>query len=329
MGAKIALISTHGGSELLMNTVKEKNQFTSLALQRYILLTVFYILLIFLLPASTITMRDYQLSAFEYRIVVFAVALPAVLVWLAAFIGYAKLREYAYAIRKTPEGIYFDQLAEGCTWLAWSLPVSTIIPTLLNAIANQHPGFHASAIIISNYLSLILPLIGFSMIASASRGLLGNVKVKLSLANARVIIVAFLILGVLYCFLTFSHFDLSSLSSTHNPYFLPAWLMVITVTIPYLYAWFMGILGVYEITLFSKHVRGILYRQALIFVVGGLLAVILSSVALQYINSVEPRVGHLVFNYRLVLVSLFRIIGGAGFVLLTLGASRLQKIEEV
>jgi hypothetical protein len=312
-----------------MKTAKETTRLTSSALQHYILLALFYIFLIFLLPASTITMRDYHLSVFEYHIVTFAIALPALVVWLAAFIGYAKLREYAQAIRKTPEGIYFDQLAEGCTWLAWSLPISTIIPTILNAVANKYPGFHASAIIISNYLSLVLPLIGFSVIASASRGLIGNIKVKLSLANARVIILGFLILGVLYCFLTFSRFDLNSLGSTSNPYFLPAWLMVITVTVPYLYAWFMGILGVYEMTLFSKHVRGVLYRQALGFVVGGLLAVILSSVALQYINSVEPRVGHLVFSYKLVLVSLFRIVGGGGFILIALGANRLQKIEEV
>lgn len=312
-----------------MKLIKEKPQVISRALQHYAMLAVFYILLIFLLPANTATMNDYHLSTFEYRIVAFAVALPALVVWLAAFIGYAQLRKYARAVSKTPEGIYFDQLAAGCTWLAWSLPVSMIVPAILNSIADSHPGFHSGAIIISNYISLIFPLIGFSVIASASRGLLGNVKAKLSLANARVIIIGFLTLGVMYCYLTFSQFNLASINSTDNPYFLPAWLMVITVTIPYLYAWFMGILGVYEITLFSKHVRGVLYRQALGLVVGGLSAVILSSVALQYINSVEPRVGHLVFGYKFVLVSLFRIIGGGGFILLAIGASRLQKIEEV
>ncbi len=293
------------------------------------MLAIFYVFLILVLPASTVATQDYNLSALEYRVILLALALPSLLIWLAAFIGYAKLRLYARSIRKTPEGIYFDQLAEGCTWLAWSLPVSTIVPTVLNAIANEHPGFHSIAIILSNYISLILPLIGFSVIAGASRGLLGNVRAKLSLANARIIIIGFLVLGVVYCFLTFSRFDLTSLGSTDNPYFLPAWLMVITVIVPYLYAWFMGILAAYELTLFSKHVRGVLYRQAVGFVVGGLLAVILSSVALQYINSVEPRVGHLVFSYKLILVLLFRIIGGAGFILLALGANRLQKIEEV
>jgi hypothetical protein len=312
-----------------MATPKETKQFTSRALQHYAMLAVFYVVLIFLLPPSASTMGTYHLSATDYRAVVFAVAIPSLAVWLAAFIGYAKLRQYAYSIRKTPEGIYFDQLAEGCTWLAWSLPVSTIIPSLLNALADSHPGFHTSSIIISNYISLLLPLIAFSVIANASRGLLTSVKVKLSLADARLIILGFLLLGVLYCFFTFRRFDLTSLSASNNPYFLPIWLMVITVTVPYLYAWFIGMLATYEITLFSRHVSGVLYRRALVFLVLGLLAVIFSSIALQYTNSVEPRVGHLVLNYKLVLTSLFRVIGGGGFILLALGASRLKKIEDV
>lgn len=312
-----------------MKTVKDTTPVISRALQHYVLLAVLYIALICFLPASTAAERAYHLSGLEYRVVMFALALPSLVVWLAAFIGYSKLRLYARSINDTPEGIYFDQLARGCAWLAWSLPVGTIVPTILNAIAEQHSGFHASAIIISNYIGLVLPLIGFSVIASASRGLLMNTKARMSLANARFLILAFLALGVLYCFLTFSNFNLSSLGSTDNPYFLPAWLMVITVIVPYLYAWFMGILAAYEITIFSKNVQGVLYRQALGLVVAGLLAVILSSVALQYINGVEPRVGHLVLSYKIVFVSLFRIVGGGGFVLLAIGAGRLKKIEEV
>ncbi len=312
-----------------MNRTKISTQLTSRALRHYAWLALFYSALIFLLPANDATRQTYHLSAFEYHIVSFIVALPTLAVWLAAFIGYAQLRNYAVSIRKTPEGIYFDQLAEGVTWLAWSLPVSVIVPYTLNAIANSHPGFHAGAIIISDYISLLLPLVAFSVIAAASRGLLSTVKVRLSLVNTRVLILSFLLLGVLYCFFTFRHFDLTSLGSSHNSYFLPIWLIVLTVTVPYLYAWFMGILASFEITLFRRHVRGVLYKQPLGLVVGGLLTVILSSVALQYIASVDPGTGHLLLNFRLILVLLFRMIGGGGFVLIALGANRLRKIEEV
>lgn len=300
-----------------------------LALRRAGLLVVAYVTLIFVLPASRATMRTYHLSPLEYRCIFLAVQLPSLLAWLAAFFGAAKLRQYVYLVRKAPEGPYFNKLANGSSWLAWSLPIPAIASLLLNAIANHWQGFYSTSIIASNYLNLILPLVAFTVIGSASLGLLRQAKLNFSLANARTIMVSFLVAGVLYCYLTFQRFDLTSLGSTANPYFLPIWLMVLSVIIPYLYAWFVGLLAAYEITLVSRQTTGILYRQALQLLVFGLVAIIVSSIALQYMNSVQPRVGHLVLGYQLVLASTFRIIGGGGFVLMALGATRLKKIEEV
>jgi hypothetical protein len=110
---------------------------------------------------------------------------------------------------------------------------------------------------------------------------------------------------------------------------LPAWLMIVSVIVPYLYAWCIGLLAAYEIMVFSVNVRGLLYRRALLFLVIGLVAVILSSIAYQYVNSVVPRTGELVFNYKLLLTLAIRIVSGIGFFVLAIGASRLKKIEEV
>lgn len=313
----------------MKKNTNETPKLTTRALQHFAWVAAFYVLLSLLLPASEATRQAYGLTTFEYHVVALLVAFPTLMVWLAAFIGYSQLRGYARAVRKTPEGIYFDQLAGGITWLAWSLPVSVIVPLVFNSIADNGRNFHAGSIIVSNYMTLILPLVAFSVIAGASRGLLATVKVKLTLTNARFIIAAFLLLGVLYCFATFRHFDLTSLGSTQNPYFLPLWFMVVTVTVPYLYAWFMGILAAFEITLFSRSVKGVLYKRPLGLLAAGLLLVILSSVAQQYTASVEPRLSHLVLDYRLVLTLLFRLITGGGFILIALGARRLQKIEEV
>jgi len=313
----------------VMTSDKRTAQLTTRALQRAIFLAFIYIALIFLLPASKATMRAYHLSTLEYRAILFTVMLPSLVAWLAAFIGYAKLRQYVYSIRMTPEGTYFGKLATGCAWLAWSLPLPAILSLILSATANKWPAFYPSSIIASNYVNLLLPLIAFSIIGAASRGLISRAELKFSLASVRTIMLLFLAAGVLYCYLTFQRFDLTSLSSTHNPYFLPIWLMVLSVIIPYLYAWFVGLLAAYEITLFSKHTKGILYRRALEWLVAGLVTIIASSIALQYLNGIQPRVGHLIINYPLVLSSIFRIIGGGGFVLLTIGAARLKKIEEV
>jgi hypothetical protein len=135
--------------------------------------------------------------------------------------------------------------------------------------------------------------------------------------------------GVLYCYLIFRQLGSISFGSTADPYYLPLWLMVTTVTIPYLYAWFIGLLAAYEISAYSRHIRGLLYKQSLWLLAIGLVVVIGSSVTLQYINSVGPRAGYLLLNYHLLFLSCCRIIGSCGYALIALGAIRLKKIEEV
>lgn len=297
--------------------------------QTCILLILIYVCLIFLLPTNRETLHVYHINNLEYRFILVALALPSILVWFVAFTGYSKLRQYAEALRSTPEGQHFERLASGTAWLAWSLPAAAITTLVLSGIANKWPSFHASSIIISNYINLLYSLIAFTIIGSGSRGLLNAARLKFSLASLRTMVLLFLTAGVLYCYLTFRRFDLTSLSSTHNPYFLPIWLTVLTVIIPYLYVWFMGLLASYEISLLSKQVSGVLYRQALQFLFGGLIAVIIGSSALQYLNSVQPQVGHLIIDYRLMLNLIFRLIGGIGFIAITAGAIRLKRIEEV
>ena len=304
-------------------------QLTALALRRAGWLALIYIVLIFVLPANEATLRTHHLSAWQYRLTLLAVTLPLVLAWVVAFVGYARLREYVQLVRKTPEGVHFDKLATGTAWLAWSLPLPAIVVLLLGGLANHWPGFYATSIIISNYLELALPLVAFSIIGVASRGLVNQAKLKISLLSSRLIMLLLLAAGVLYCYLAFQHLDLSSLGSTHNPYFLPLWLMVLSLIIPYLYAWFVGLVAAYEITLFSRQTTGVLYHQALRLLALGLVVIIASSIAQQYISGVQPRTNHLIFGYHMVLSSIFYVLSGVGFALLAIGANRLKKIEEI
>lgn len=299
------------------------------AMQYYLLLTALYLGLILLVPANSDSMANYDLSALEYRILYFAIALPAMAVWFVAFYAYAKLQEYARSIKGSPEASAFERLATGCRWLAWSLPVPAVAAVALNAIADAWPAFHSTAIIMVTYITLILSLVAFSVIGMASKELITRAKVRFSAASARGVMLIFVIGGVLYCYLTFRQFEPGSLNSTDNPYFLPIWVMLLTVIIPYLYAWFVGILATYEIAAYAKRVRGVLYKQALHLFVSGLITVIGASIALQYISSVEPPAGHLSLNYRLLLITIFRILDGVGFALIAAGVLRLKKIEEV
>lgn len=274
-------------------------------------------------------MGQYRLSALEYHVLLLALILPSIVVWVAAFYSYAKLEEYARSVMKTSEGPAFARLATGLKWLAWSLPITAIVTLVFSSISSYSPGFHSTAIIITNYLSLGLPLVAFSIIGTASRAMVEHAKLSLSSASIRSILIIFITGGVLYCYFTFSNFNLTSLGSTNNPYYLPAWLLVVSIVIPYLYAWFVGLLAAYEINSFSNNVSGLFYRRPLRLLAGGLWTVIFSSVALQYSSTLAPNIDHLLLNYHLILISIFKIIGGVGYLMIALGASRLKKIEDI
>lgn len=293
------------------------------------LLSALYFALLILLPAHETTAQAYNLSNLQYKGIRLTIALPTVVIWFIAFLGYGSLRHYAGLVRKATEGRYFKQLADGCAWLAWSLPVTMLATYLLKSAASQWPHFHASAIIVTNYLSLLLSLAAFVLIGNAARRLLQGTPYKFSLSYIRFFVIFFALAGILYCYLVFRHLDVPGLNSSGNPYFLPVWLLVLTVIMPQLYAWFIGLLGAYELALFGKHTDGLLYRQALLYVSWGIIAVIASLIALQYINMVAPQTGYLQINAQLVANVVFCFLEAAGFGLLAAGATKLTKIEQV
>lgn len=293
------------------------------------LLTLIYILFVLFLPLSRGDLMPYHLSALEYRIILLLISIPLVAIWFIAFWGYAKLSDYARSVEKTKEGKHFFKLAHGLAWLAWSLPIAAIANQINTSIDASHSAWHNGFVILNNYLELALPLVAFIIIGLSAKGLVDAAKINLNLHSARVIMGLFIILGSLYCYLTLRAIDLSSLSSTHNPYHLPAWLMLITIISPYLYAWFIGLLAAYEINAYSRSVKGVLYKRPLFLLTSGLSAIILSFIASQYLSNIWQNNHHLTFNIHLVIIILFRVIGGAGFLAIAIGASRLKRIEVV
>ncbi|MEO8105193.1 MAG: hypothetical protein ABI602_02550 [Candidatus Saccharibacteria bacterium] len=299
------------------------------AMGYYILLSAIYLLLAVALPGNTQASRIYHLTIPQYHLLQFMVILPLMLLAFSAFYGYAKLQNYANSIEQTPEGKDFDLLALGCKWLAWGLLIPAIITIILSSIANAHPGFAGTSLIISNYVSLLVAIVAFGFISTGSHGLLSRTKKRLSALNLKMLIIAFVLIGVIYCFLTFRQLVGNSIGSTNNPYALPLWLMFLTIIIPYLYAWIVGLLAAYEIILFSKLSRGVLYRHALQQVASGLSIVIASSVALQYLSAAVPRNEHLSLNSSLAATYAIRLGAAVGYILIARGAMRMKKIEEV
>lgn len=299
------------------------------ALKYYGIVAFSYIALALLLPANHIAQRDYHLSSGAYHALLFVVVLPLIGIWLGAFYSYARLKQYSHAVAETPEGVEFEKIGNGFRWLAWGSAVIAILTLLLNAIANEHPGFHAFSIIVANYGSLIVPLVGYSMISSGSRGLNISQRITISSKGAKVLVVLFMLIGVAYCFITFQRLNLHAMTASDNPYYLPAWIMITSVIVPFLYTWFIGFLAAYEMYLYSKHVDGVLYQRAIRALSFGIIAVIASSIVVQYLRSAIPRTGHLSLNATLLIINIIYVFMAAGYIFISLGARQLRKIEEV
>jgi hypothetical protein len=289
------------------------------------ILSLAYILLTAFLPPVTATLKQYHLSINEYRVLTLLVAFPLVGVWFAAFYGYARVEQYSHTIRNTPDGQAFEKIGKGLRWLAWGLPVGSIVGSILGGIAHDYASLGTTAVVITHYVSLVISLVAFWVISSGTRDLTQVADKHLSLRAIRGLSSSFIFLGVTYTYITIRTVQ----AQATDPYRLPMWLILLTIIMPYLYAWLMGFLASYEISLYRKHVRGVFYKRALNLLSGGMSLVILSSVILQYLTSSSPYLRRITLDWVFLVVYIILAVYAAGFILITVGASKLKRIEEV
>ncbi|HSX37182.1 MAG TPA: hypothetical protein VLG13_03680 [Patescibacteria group bacterium] len=271
----------------------------------------------------------YHLSTVQYHILLFLIILPVVAIWFVAFYGYTSMRGYSELIRKSGEGGPFKDISTSLAWLAWSLPLTSLVNLIVGAIANSHAGFYNASQIINNYASLLVAIVAFSILGTGSRRLLEREKLRISANTTKTLILGFVVIGTIYCYLVFHDLGNKALGSANNPYYLPVWLLMFTVVMPYLYAWFVGLLAAYEIRLLSKHAKGLLYQQALQHFARGVIVIVASSIALQYLLTTSPRSNYASLGYLVLIIYCILVLLAVGYGLLAFGAKKLKKLEEV
>jgi len=208
------------------------------------------------------------------------------------------------------------------------MPVASILSRFLNYFEGGNASFYKSCVILTNYIELTLPLIAFYLIYSSAKDRKIRKKSNYNLASAKFLIGVFALAGIFYSYETLKHFSGSPVS-TSNVYELPTFVFVLTIMLPYLYAWLIGLTTAYDINIYAKYLVGIIYRRALFYISSGLAIVITSFIISQYINTILPTYGHLHFNFHETLSILIKVISGIGFYLIAYGINKLIKIEEL
>jgi hypothetical protein len=293
----------------------------------YTILALLYVVINFVMPISHATETAYHLNNTQYRMLTFSLILPLLGIWFAAFYGYAKLSIYVAVLKNTAEGKGFAAITTGVMWLAWGLPIAAIISALLGGIAVHAPQLHDAFVIINNYVNLAVTLAAFTFISRGTRRLTEISNLHPSRRGVQGLMLGFISLGVLYCYLTIR--SIETHMPSQNPYHMPMWLILLTIIVPYLYAWFMGLFSAYEISLYSKNMKGVLYKQALGLLAVGISAAIISSIIIQYVSSISPHLAGFALGYIVMIIYLLLLVYSVGYILIAIGANKLRKIEEV
>jgi hypothetical protein len=290
----------------------------------FVALTGLYIGLILALPADPKTLTQFQVTQSQLRLLLLTIVTPLVAVYFAALYGFVQFKNYADSIRDTKEGPAFKRLADALMLLAFSLPLTANISTLLNYATLNNQDFLPTATIIKNYVALIFPFITFMLLTKGSEALVGTLRLRLKYPpNYTLWFIISLTSIYTWLITTRPHGSTST-----EAYFLPNWLIIMTLAVPYVFMWCRGILAAWKLFEYHKNVKGRVYRDAMRYLALGIGCIIFLSVLIQLLSTVSARLESLslrpVLFFLYVLVAMYAV----GYGLVARGAKRLKQIEE-
>lgn len=298
----------------------------SKAFYTYAVLVLAYSLITLLPAPAAITLHKYHLHPTGLRLLDFTLIIPTFVMWFAAFYGYEKLNRYGQLIKKNQDGVQVARLARGLFALAIGLPISSLVTSLLTLLALRHPGLTSFSVILPHFIDIAYMLIAFLFFSAGVRGLGSLSKSRPGVIMTHSIVFVVIVLGVVFCnLITWAHDRHTLLASFHMSYSL----VMLTVAIPYMFIWFLGLSSIAETYAYSKRVTGIVYRKGWNRLAFGLGSIIVLDILLQYLGTLYTWLNGLSLTSVLALLYVLLFLLAGGFIVVALGTRDLMKIEEV
>jgi hypothetical protein len=287
-----------------------------------------YLLLTLSAPATSA--NQFHIAPVVLVFLKLTIALPYLVIWLSATYSFICVKNYAFSIHPSPEWRAFTDLSHGVAILLLSLIFSTIAGSLRPHFA-LHEFWHPMFTIITNYTYVFPYLVAFYFFYHSARSLAPLAHAdKQSPWRSLVYAVPFIVFVYFWLETIFTN---TARMTTHSmtleaTYYLKDSLLILTIIIPSLLSWALGLQTYLLLSQYYQHVKGLLYKRALSSFVYGLASVILGSIVLQAVLSVgSTRLYHLGLGGLLLIIYIFLVIQTIGYMLLAHGAQNLSRIE--
>jgi hypothetical protein len=273
--------------------------------------------------------NTFNLSGGQIKLIQLTFVIPILLIWAAAIYGAFQFRAYAESIKKSPDGQALMKVSQGLLILAFGLIVTSLFGTLRQTMLNL--GNDAVFSIISRYLAVIFALLAFYFLFQGSNKLREIKHIANPSGLSRLIALGVLILvSIVY---VYALLNTPYRNSTPNPqlyrsYYLPDWLIVVSIIAPYILSWVWGVLAAVNIWSYKVHSKGTIYRRALTNLVLGILAITFFSILLQLFTTLATSLENLGLRSILILIYVIIFLYAIGFLYIASGAKKLAKIEE-
>lgn len=302
------------------------NQWALIYYFSFFFLVFLYIgLTFFTLPNNT-TLHHYHLTPARYHELLIPIVFFIMIIWLTSFYGSIKIKSYASLIRGSADGRAFNIIGNGLIVLTLSSPFMSDLAGIFNLFSRHNDGIHPALTVINNYVGLVLMAASLLLIAAGAEKLSALALHKRQPWQEKAWVAIFITFSSLYSYFLIAQPPAANFGQ--RVYYLPHWLVLISIAIPYLYIWYRGFKGAAEIYYYQKNVRGRLYKSALTYLAIGIGLVVASSILTRVISTASTHLGNLTLSPILIIIYGLLIVMAAGFLLIALGAKRLRQIEE-
>lgn len=298
----------------------------------FIILFLLYIVISLSVKPDPVALAKFGITALHSRLITISFFFPILIIWLSSFYGFIKFRTYAEGIKNDIDGRAFLDISQGLGVLAIGLPIAGVLSSLANYVISTDPSFIPALTIFNNYLGVLIPLTAFIFMYRGAKMLGGITNITVSRFSKILTTSLFVIFSAAYIYFSLINpirqFPDASLGGRAT-YYLPDWLIVLTIIIPYLYIWYNGLRVAFTINAYSNNISGFIYKKAFKSLSQGIAAVIGSYICINFLSAFGSLFAGLGLGSIIVIIYALLVVIAVGYIYIALGAKRLGKIEEV